>query len=195
MLEVFAPVPWPEFCEHNVARLTAEEMARGLVLRFRWVHRQLCVTAICTPQDPLPAAPDSEAMDLRMVAHDGLDLRRQIRAFAETEVQRRHALHQRFERVTDERGRVHLARPFRSTAICRVQLTRWTDPTDHDLTCRVCIKKASSGVWVGDPAYAHIVLTRAERVRARLRLEPDPTFELIRQSMDERFGRPPYGHA
>jgi len=195
MLEVFAPVPWAEFCENNVPRLTTEEMARGLVFRFRWVHRQLCVTATCTSQDPLPAPPDSEAQDLRTVAHDGMDLRRHIRAFAEAEVQRRHALHLRFERVMDERGRVHLARPFRSTAICRVQLIRWTQPTDHDLTCRVCIRKASSGTGVGDPAYAQIVLTRAERVKARLRLEPHPAFELIRQAMDERFGRPPCGHA
>jgi hypothetical protein len=195
MLEVFTPVPWAEFCDDNVPRLTNEEMARGLVFRFRWVHRLLCVAAICTSQDAMPVAPDSEALDLRIAAYDELDLRRQIRAFAEAEVQRRHALHLRFERVIDERGRVHLARPFRSTAICRVRLIRWTDPTDQDLTCRVCIRKASSGVGVGDPAYAQIVLTRAERVRARLRLEPAPAFELIRQAMDERFGRPPYGQA
>lgn len=194
MLEVFAPVPWAEFCGNNVVRLTTEEMARGLVFRFRWVHRQLCLTAVCTSQDAVLETRDSEALDLRVAAYDGLDLRRQIRAFAEAEVQRRHALHLCFERVIDERGRVHLARPFRSTAICTVQLTRRTEPTHHDLTCRVCIRKASSGVGVGDPAYAGIVLTRAERMRARLRLEPHPAFELIRQAMDERFGRPPYGH-
>ncbi|MDT7834119.1 hypothetical protein [Aquabacterium sp. OR-4] len=188
MLEVFKPVPWAEFCGDHIDRLSSNDLARGFTLRFRWVLQRLCVTAVYAPaQTELPPAP-GEAMDLHVAPGSMADVWGQIRGFAETEVQRQHALHPFYERVA-EHGRVHLARPFRSTALCKKRAAHWDSAAGRDMTCRICIRRASVSTRMQDPAFKHITVSHAERVRARLRLTPDPMFELLFSALDDTLAR------
>lgn len=85
VLEVFDPVPWASFCERNIDRLKPEDLARGLVIRFRWVFRQLCVTAVFAKDLAQPGPSANGALDLHIAGGDGAGLWARVREFAEEE--------------------------------------------------------------------------------------------------------------
>lgn len=88
-----------------------------------------------------------------------------------------------------EKGQVHLARPFRSTAICRKRMAERACPTDLALTCRVCIRRGSAQIHRQDPDYARVTLSQAERKRARLPLNHDPIWDLLDAAVAENIER------
>lgn len=188
MLEVFTPVPWSDFCDQNLERFTAEDLALGFVIRFRWIWRKLCVTSVFSQDAAESDLNERRALDLRIAGGDMGDLWGRIQDFAESEVQRRHAQHPFFERVTQE-GRVHLARPFRSTAVCASRRGRLGEATDRDLTCRDCIRKANSQIRMKNLAYANILLSVEELTRARLPVVPSPQMDLLDQAADDMIER------
>jgi hypothetical protein len=188
MLEVFDPVPWSEFCDRSLDRLTPENLAQGFVIRFRWVFRQLCVSAVCAPAEPGPGASEGRSLDLHIAGGDGGSLWGRIREFAEEEVKRQHSRHPFFARVL-EHGRVHLARPFRTTAICHKRLGPHTSSTALALTCHLCIRRGYTQINRKDPDYAQVTLSQAELKRARLPLEPDPAWDLIDGAIAELVER------
>jgi hypothetical protein len=186
VLEVFNPVPWADFCTHYIDRLSPEDLARGVIIRFRWVNQRLCVTAVGMPTEAVQLQDPAAALDLHTTGSTAAALWAQIRAYAEAEVQRQHALHPFYQRVS-EHGRVHLARPFRSTALCKKRAPHWDNAAGQDMTCRVCIRRAAAGV--DDFAFKHITVSQAERVRARLRVTPDPMLDLVRSVLNDTLAR------
>jgi hypothetical protein len=146
MLDVFDALPVPSaFVGARAARLERTAGKYGILVQCKWLERCRLGTTQIERLRALPRRPvveDLSALRLRLAPPELAGPYSQAFAqFAQRALAHARAENHHIERVYGPFGRIHLARAFHTTALCR-QPYVCGETTTHDLSCRRCIAEA-----------------------------------------------------